>query len=457
MEQIGKDVQISEENKRATEQAREIPFFDSYDAGSGKLSLRNATHFPNEIISFASKFPVKILNASGSEMSVLPEEFGQLSDLEIALFSDNRFEEVPEVLGKCQNLSIIAFKSNRISTWSENALPKDMRWIMLTGNQIENVPASIGNFKNLQKLALAGNRIQSIPDEMAHCENLELLRIAANDLKSQPPDWLLKHPKLTWYGDSGNPFCHDEGPEPEVRIIKHNEIIFSEHDLIGESPSSRVYKSTMRDTGEDVAVKIFKRGLTSDGYPKDDMHASIKAGSHRGLIQIIGKLSEHAEGKEGIVLSLVPHEYTKLGHPPDFKTCTRDTFASETSFPEQYILNVLSDISSACEHLHRNGVAHGDIYPHNILTDKDGRSLLGDFGAATIYDPSKESGRELLDVRAFGCLIEDMVSQTNPMTNESIVENLRKLQMACMNPDVSKRPSFSDIYRTISQMDIKQK
>ncbi|MDO8483056.1 MAG: protein kinase, partial [bacterium] len=221
--------------------------------------------------------------------------------------------------------------------------------------------------------------------------------------------------------------------------------------LIGESPSSQVHKGTLTATNEMVAVKIFKRGLTSDGFPEDDMRASIAAGTHQGLIKILGKLSEHPEGRSGIVLSLVPSDYKKLGHPPDFETCTRDTYLPGTSFTLPYVLNTLRDISSACEHLHARGISHGDIYAHNILSNREGRSLLGDFGAASFYDSSKGRERELLDVRAFGCLTEDLLDRPDTGADREVLAKLRALQQACKAPTPTNRPSFREIKEVLSK------
>ena len=441
------------EKEKAVEIAGTIPFFDSYDLATGKLSLRAATHFPMEIFDFAKQYPLHILNASGSELSLLPKEFGQLNRLQIALFSDNKFEEVPRALSECPELSIIALKSNKISTWGENALPLKTRWLMLTGNAIEKIPPSIGTLRYLQKLALAGNRIASLPEEMALCRELELIRIAANELQEPPPDWVLNHSKFTWYGDSGNPFCSTESKKPKIGEIKLEDIAFDEkNDLVGESPSSRVFRGSLLKTGEKVAVKIFKSGLTSDGFPEDDMRASIAAGTHQGLIKIIAKLSGHPMGSEGIVLSLVPPEYKKLGHPPDFTTCTRDTFPSGTSFSVDYILNVFRDISSACEHLHRRGIAHGDIYAHNILSNSAGHSLLGDFGAASFYEPSTNPAREYFDVRAFGFLMADLLEKCIDVRNEKKLKRLAELQRACLSENLLERPRFSHICQVLSKI-----
>ena len=43
----------------------------------------------------------------------------------------------------------------------------------------------------------------------------------------------------------------------------------------------------LKKIGQEVAVKVFKGGLTSDGFPADDMRASLAAGTHENLIKIL--------------------------------------------------------------------------------------------------------------------------------------------------------------------------
>ncbi len=61
---------------------------------------------------------------------------------------------------------------------------------------------------------------------------------------------------------------------------------------------------------------------------------------------------------------------------------------------------------------------HGDLYAHNILCSPDGSPLLTDFGAASFVKGRVGSGLhssvradllEKLEVRAFGCLMDDML------------------------------------------------
>jgi serine/threonine protein kinase len=62
-------------------------------------------------------------------------------------------------------------------------------------------------------------------------------------------------------------------------------------------------------------------------------------------------------------------------------------------------------IASVAAHLHARGIMHGDLYAHNILHDGAGGALLGDFGAASLYDVNdrvRAARFERLEVRAFG-------------------------------------------------------
>jgi serine/threonine protein kinase len=65
-------------------------------------------------------------------------------------------------------------------------------------------------------------------------------------------------------------------------------------------------------------------------------------------------------------------------------------------------------------HLHAQGINHGDLYAHNILHCGEGRAVLGDFGAASFHPPGDPGAAEALqriEVRAFGCLLEELVER----------------------------------------------
>ncbi len=55
-------------------------------------------------------------------------------------------------------------------------------------------------------------------------------------------------------------------------------------------------------------------------------------------------------------------------------------------------LRILRDTAAAVVHLHQRGILHGDLYAYNLLVNPAGHTLLGDFGAASFFDPQSSSG-----------------------------------------------------------------
>ena len=77
---------------------------------------------------------------------------------------------------------MVSFKDNDMTSIAPDALQSQLRWLILTGNQLAVLPDSIGRCVNLQKLMLSGNHLESLPSTMAACQKLELIRLACNRL-----------------------------------------------------------------------------------------------------------------------------------------------------------------------------------------------------------------------------------------------------------------------------------
>ena len=426
-------------------------------AGAKRLNLHEEfTQFPTEILDLADS--LEILDLSDNHLTSLPQEFAQLKKLRIVFFNNNAFEEVPEILSQCPSLAMVGFKSNLIKKFAEHALPPTVRWLILTNNRLEQLPASIGNLKNLQKLMLAGNQLTSLPDELALCRNLELIRLAANRL-TELPEWLFTLPRLSWLAYSGNPFCQAI-PCPERSLPHIDWADLTLGNTLGQGASgiiSRGIWSAKQSTTQDVAIKIFKGEITSDGSPLDEMRACIAAGSHENIVGVLGKLHPSPENKAGLVLPFIPSDYRTLGNPPDFESCTRDTYSPETAFSLAVILRIAQGIAAAAAHLHSRGIMHSDLYAHNILVNETGHSFLGDFGAASFYDRQNaltSQALERLEVRAFGCLLEDLLDRCQPedfLAQEEAIAMLRSLQQDCMNPIPAMRPLFGKICELLAK------
>ncbi len=418
----------------------------------GAKTIRLSCHlksFPIELFELADT--LEILDLSNNQLSHLPDNFGEFKNLKIAFFSENNFSVFPEVLSQCPKLTMIGFKSNQINTISERAFPEHLQWLILTNNQINRLPKSIGKCSRLQKVALAGNQLQDLPIEMANCKNLALLRISANQL-TQFPEWLLSMPRLSWLAFSGNPFCKKINLKEELPFISWKNIEVKE--TLGEGASGIISRATWFESNikKDIAIKVFKGEVTSDGFPEDEMNACIAAGSHKHLVTVIGKLNHHPQQKIGLLLELIPAKYKNLAGPPSFDTCTRDIFKPGTHFSPESVLKISQAIANTAMHLHSKGIMHGDLYAHNTLIDDEANTIFGDFGAATYYGVSNKTSHlfEKLDVRAFGCLMEDLLNLVlENKKKEALFLCLIDLKNTCLKEQIDERPLFKDILQML--------
>lgn len=412
--------------------------------------------FPEEIYELSDT--LEILNLSGNHLSALPDDLTRLQRLRIIFCSENDFTELPEVLGQCLNLEVIGFKANKISLLHESALSEKLRWLILTDNKLTSLPANLGTCVHLQKLMLSGNHLQLLPEEMIGCTSLELLRIAANRLDFFP-EWLLALPRLAWLAYAGNPFS--DGLEiAAMDNQQHKQIDWQTLRLqqaLGEGASGVIYQALLQSPNKaDVAVKVFKGDVTSDGLPRSEKSACLIAGSHPGLIPILGELTGHPAGKPGLVMSQIDKGYINLAGPPSLESCTRDIYPAGTRYTLPVAINIALGIAAATEHLHARGLIHGDLYAHNIMVNEQGDCLLGDMGAASFLPKNnlqQSVALQRIEVRAFACLLEELINRcVAPAKQQSIVEKLRDLKISCEQCDVKARPLFTEIRLAIQSI-----
>ncbi|CAH6912458.1 Protein kinase [Vibrio chagasii] len=379
--------------------------------GIKRLKLSEGlTEFPLEILGLADS--LEILDLSGNQLSDLPEEISQLTHLRIIFASNNLFTHLPDVLGSLPKLEMIGFKTNQIKTVSEVSLPPLLRWLILTDNAIEVLPNSLGERPRLQKLALAGNQLRALPESMEKLSNLELVRLSANQL-TEFPEFLIKLPKLAWLAFAGNPFCKHPSSLDSVPAVSSQS--YSLNQVLGQGASGVISHASWLnsdfDFPQEVAVKVFKGEVTSDGYPHDELEACLQAGHHNNLVKSIAQVEE--QDYLALVMELIPSSYYNLGLPPTLETCTRDTFPEGFQLPISQIDNIVIQMIDVFNHLHDNKVCHGDLYAHNTLVNEQGQMIFGDFGAATIYGyltEEQQQGIRRIEARALKYFIDDLLT-----------------------------------------------
>ena len=416
-------------------------------AGAQRLRLScGLTTFPVEIFDLADT--LEILDLSGNALSSLPDDLPRLRKLRILFCSDNQFTTLPPMLGSCLSLSMIGFKANRIHTVPASSLPPGLRWLTLTDNAIAALPEEIGRCEQLQKLMLAGNHLTDLPASLAACTQLELVRIAANRFLALP-DCLLSLPRLGWLAYAGNPCC-EARESAALANAAMPAIAWTELQIgaqLGEGASGVICRAALDEV--QLAVKVFKGSMTSDGLPRSEMAACVSAGAHASLIPILGTLDGHPQGAPGLLMPLIDPAYRNLAGPPSLASCTRDVYAPDACFTQRQVLAIAHGIASAVRQLHAHGMTHGDLYAHNILHAGDGACLLGDFGAASMFVPATRQAAWLqaVEARAFGVLLDELSARcVHPLPA------LLALRDACLADEPPRRPRFEQIEPLLAEL-----
>ena len=95
---------------------------------------------------------------------------------------------------------------------------------------------------------------------------------------------------------------------------------------------------------------------------------------HPNLCRVLGKVA----APHALVLRLVHGQ--PLALKPDFSSLLRCRWPPGAAFSEDYVHQVACGCSAAMQSLTQLGVAHGDLYAHNLLADPEGEAVLCDYG-----------------------------------------------------------------------------
>jgi hypothetical protein len=421
-------------------------------AGTRRLDLScGLCTLPPEVFDLADT--LEVLNVSGNRLVGLPPDLPRLHRLKVIFGSDNAFTELPAVLGDCPSLQVVGFKANRIANVPAAALPPALRWLILTDNAIHTLPPDLGQRPALQKLMLTGNQLRSLPPSLAGAQRLELIRLAANQL-TDLPGWLTELPRLSWLALAGNPLgWHRRAPAPIDSVAWHQ---LQQRELLGEGASGHIYRVQPRAGGASQALKLFKGAVTSDGLPEHELAACLAAGQHPALCTPHAELANHPKGQRGLLFPLIPVSHGNLAGPPSLDSCTRDLYAAGLSIPVPRLLRLAQEVAGAVAHLHQRGVMHGDLYAHNILwSPASGQAVLSDFGAATLLpvnQPQLSLALQALEVRAFGCLLEELGSRAVLADEHTrVLAEVAAMAQACLHPQPLARPRMVELAQQLAQ------
>ncbi|MFN8421445.1 MAG: serine/threonine-protein kinase [Anaerolineae bacterium] len=148
---------------------------------------------------------------------------------------------------------------------------------------------------------------------------------------------------------------------------------------IGRGGMATVFRATQTTTDRTVAIKIIHRAVSTD--PKAVERFIREA-------RLIARL-EHPH-------ILPVYDYDPQYDPPYIvmrylPTGTLKDVLERGRLPLNEVVYLTSQIASALDYAHRQGVVHRDVKPSNILIDAEGNAFLTDFGIARLVETTDSS------------------------------------------------------------------
>ncbi|KAB1158310.1 leucine-rich repeat domain-containing protein [Tenacibaculum aiptasiae] len=135
---------------------------------------------------------LNVFDISNNHLSHLPNELAELAELKRLNIEYNQLTKLPP-LEKLPKLDSLSAHNNNIEEFSE--LPQSLTWLNLNSNELEQLPKSITNLKNLKTLVISNNSFHSVPKELLQLTSLESIELGGNPLEDLPKE-LLSLPKL---------------------------------------------------------------------------------------------------------------------------------------------------------------------------------------------------------------------------------------------------------------------
>jgi Leucine-rich repeat (LRR) protein len=159
---------------------------EARESGSLNLNLSylQLTKIPPQIAQLSQ---LKRLDLDNNQIVTIPDAITQLSNLQYLYLFNNQIVEIPDAIAQFSNLQILSLNNNKIVEIPDTItkLP-NLQELWLGNNQIVEIPDAITKLPNLRILYLRNNQIVEIPDAIAQLSNLQYLYLNNNQIVEIP-------------------------------------------------------------------------------------------------------------------------------------------------------------------------------------------------------------------------------------------------------------------------------
>jgi serine/threonine protein kinase len=142
--------------------------------------------------------------------------------------------------------------------------------------------------------------------------------------------------------------------------------------LLGGGASGDVYAASVLGTPQMVALKVFRSDVSPDGRTMDEVALSSVV-RHPNLPRVRAVVPSSPQSPQiALIMDLVPGG--PLADKPNSASLLRCRWPDAAlkrhgGYPARGALEIARGVASALAYLHAMGVAHGDVYAHNVLVE----------------------------------------------------------------------------------------
>jgi serine/threonine-protein kinase len=193
--------------------------------------------------------------------------------------------------------------------------------------------------------------------------------------------------------------------------------------LVGEGGMGKVFRAVRQGESEPVALKVMRSRLSGEEEPRRRFLREARAAGavrHKHLVPVLD--AGEAGDRRYLVMPYVPGR-------------NLDNRLADGPLPVSELVQILAEVASGLDALHRAGLVHRDVKASNVLLDEQGSAALTDFGLAKRDDWSRltkmgqvmgtvdyiapellrgEPATPASDLYALGCVTYEMVAGRPP-------------------------------------------
>ncbi|KAM6551815.1 hypothetical protein CsatB_001623 [Cannabis sativa] len=446
---------------------------------------------PKEVFGFPSLLELDL--SQNSLNGSIPVEVGKLNTItQLDLSENNLTSEIPDTIGDCTSLLSLSLQGNFFQGILPSSLAslRGLEYLDLSRNNLtENIPKDLQNLKFLNYLNLSFNELRGEVPEKGIFENTTAISIDGNARlcggvpKLQLPRcekaieskqgkkkdhkliiiivcviaFILLFACLSFLFWRRKSIMRSSSSKSELSSISFLSKVsykslhkatngFSQSMLIGTGSFGSVFKGTLDQEGNEVAVKVLnlnQKGASKSFIAECNALRNIR---HRNLVKILTCCS--SIDFNGDDFKALVFEYMRNGSLD--KWLHGENQSRGLNFIQR--LSIASDVASAICYLHDHcdhPIIHCDLKPSNVLLDNEMVAHVSDFGLARLIlntnqvsetqsstigmkgtigyvppeyvmggEPSKQG-----DMYSYGILVMEMFTGRSP-TDESFKDDL---------------------------------